>query len=205
MDVALKVSRFGIKKLSFLFFIFGKQDHLLGEKRVGIVGLGNIGTLVAKRLEPFGCTIAYTSRNKKPQIPYAYYPTVLDLATNSDSLIICCALSNKTRHIINRDVLTALGKKGVIVNIGRGALVDEKELVKFLVEGELGGAGLDVFENEPEVPKELYMLDNVVLSPHRAVATPESFNNVMEVVIANITAFFLNKPLLSEIDLNDWC
>ncbi|XP_035843805.1 glyoxylate/hydroxypyruvate reductase HPR3 isoform X2 [Helianthus annuus] len=178
---------------------------VLGEKRVGIVGLGNIGTLVAKRLEPFGCTIAYTSRNKKPQIPYAYYPTVLDLATNSDSLIICCALSNKTRHIINRDVLTALGKKGVIVNIGRGALVDEKELVKFLVEGELGGAGLDVFENEPEVPKELYMLDNVVLSPHRAVATPESFNNVMEVVIANITAFFLNKPLLSEIDLNDWC
>ncbi|KAM0028928.1 putative oxidoreductase [Helianthus debilis subsp. tardiflorus] len=177
----------------------------LGEKRVGIVGLGNIGTLVAKRLEPFGCTIAYTSRNKKPQVPYAYYPTVLDLATNSDSLIVCCALSNKTRHIINRDVLTALGKKGVIVNIGRGALVDEKELVKFLVGGELGGAGLDVFENEPEVPKELFMLDNVVLSPHRAVSTPESFNNVMEVVIGNITAFFLNKPLLSEIDLNDWC
>ncbi|KAF5753338.1 putative oxidoreductase [Helianthus annuus] len=175
----------------------------LGGKRVGIVGLGNIGTLVAKRLEPFGCTIAYNSRNKKPQVPYAFYPTVLDLAANSDSLIVCCALSDKTRHIINRDVLTTLGKKGVIVNIGRGALVDEKELVKFLVEGELGGAGLDVFENEPGVPKELFTLDNVVLSPHRAILTPEAFANVREVVIGNITAFFLNKSLLSEINLCD--
>ncbi|KAI7728424.1 hypothetical protein M8C21_000908 [Ambrosia artemisiifolia] len=175
----------------------------LGGKRVGIVGLGSIGTLVAKRLEPFGCTIAYTSRNKKSQVPYAFYPNVLDLATNSDSLIVCCALSEKTHHIINRDVLTALGKNGIIVNIGRGALVDEKELVKFLVGGELGGAGLDVFENEPEVPKELLTLDNVVISPHKAVLTPESFANGMEVVTANITAFFLNKPLLSEINLYD--
>ncbi|KAI3812981.1 hypothetical protein L1987_17694 [Smallanthus sonchifolius] len=178
---------------------------LVRGKRVGIVGLGNISTLVAKRLEPFGCTIAYTSRNKKSQVPYAFYPTVLELATNSDSLIVCCALSDKTRHIINSDVLTALGKKGVIVNIGRGALVDEKELVRFLVGGELGGAGLDVFENEPEVPKELFMLDSVVLSPHRAILTPESFDRVRELVVANISAFFSNKPLLSEINLYDYC
>ncbi|KAL8200877.1 hypothetical protein R6Q57_012216 [Mikania cordata] len=176
----------------------------LGGKRVGIVGLGNIGTLVAKRLEAFGCTIAYTSRTKKSQVPYAFYPSVIDLATNSDSLIVCCLLSDRTHHIINRDVMTALGKKGVIVNIGRGALVDEKELVKFLVGGELGGAGLDVFENEPEVPKELFVLDNVVLSPHKAILTPESFDNVREVVMANLMAFFSNKPLVSEIDLCDW-
>ncbi|KAK1438673.1 hypothetical protein QVD17_04483 [Tagetes erecta] len=176
----------------------------LGGRRVGIVGLGSIGSLVAKRLEPFGCTIAYTSRNKKSQVPYAYYPTALDLATNTDSLIVCCALSDETRHIINRGVLTALGKKGVMVNIGRGALVDEKELVKFLVEGELGGAGLDVFEKEPEVPKELFTLDNVVLSPHKAILTPESFDKVTELMIANITTFFSNKPLLSEINLSDY-
>ncbi|KAL4570836.1 hypothetical protein LXL04_026499 [Taraxacum kok-saghyz] len=147
----------------------------LGGKRVGIVGLGNIGTLVAKRLEPFGCTIGYTSRTKKPQVPYQFYSTVLDLATNSDALIICCSLTEKTRHVINHDVLTALGKKGIIVNVGRGALVDEKELVKLLVGGELGGAGLDVFENEPDVPKELVTMHNVVLSPHKAILTPESF------------------------------
>lgn len=99
--------------------------------------------------------------------------------------------------------MTALGKKGIIVNIGRGPLVDEKELVKFLVEGELGGAGLDVFENEPEVPKELLTMDNVVLSPHKAVATPEAFEAVREIVFGNVKAFISNKPLLSEIKVYD--
>lgn len=94
--------------------------------------------------------------------------------------------------------MTALGKKGIIVNIGRGPLVDEKE-----VEGELGGAGLDVFENEPEVPKELLTMDNVVLSPHKAVATPEAFEAVREIVFGNVKAFISNKPLLSEIKVYD--
>ncbi|KAI3713372.1 hypothetical protein L1987_71949 [Smallanthus sonchifolius] len=205
MDVLLRVSAADRFVRAGLWPVKGHYPlgNKLGGKRVGIVGLGNIGTMVAKRLEPFGCTIAYTSRNKKSEVPYAFYPTVLELAANSDSLIVCCALSDKTHHIINRDVLTALGKKGIIVNIGRGALVDEKELVKLLVGGELGGAGVDVFENEPEVPKELFMLDNVVLSPHRAVLTPESFDKVTEVMNANVAAFFSNKPLLSEINLYD--
>ncbi|XP_071692496.1 glyoxylate/hydroxypyruvate reductase HPR3 isoform X2 [Rutidosis leptorrhynchoides] len=175
----------------------------LGGKRVGIIGLGSIGTLVAKRLEPFGCTIAYSSRNRKSQLPYVFYSNVLDLATNSDTLIVCCSLTDKTHHIINSDVLTALGNRGIIVNIGRGGLVDEKELVKFLVEGKLGGAGLDVYENEPEVPKELFTMDNVVLSPHRAILTPEAFEGVREVMVGNLKAFFSNKPLLSEVNLSD--
>nr|GEY02492.1 glyoxylate/hydroxypyruvate reductase HPR3 [Tanacetum cinerariifolium] len=129
---------------------FYPLGNSLGGKRVGIVGLGSIGTLIAKRLEPFGCTIAYNSRKKKAQLPYTFYSTVLDLATNSDALIVCCPLTNKTRHIINRDVLKALGNTGVLVNIGRGGLVDENELVKLLVGREIRGAGLDVFENEPE-------------------------------------------------------
>ncbi|GKD39984.1 glyoxylate/hydroxypyruvate reductase HPR3 [Tanacetum coccineum] len=106
-------------------------------------------------------------------------------------------------HIINRDVLKALGNTGVLVNIGRGGLVDENELVKFLVGREIRGAGLDVFENEPEVPKELYTLDNVVLSPHKAILTPESFAGVREVVTQNLKAFFSNEPLLSEVNLHD--
>lgn len=159
--------------------------------------------MVGKRLEPFGCTIAYTSRNKKSQIPYPFYSTVLELATASDAMIVCCSLNDKTHHIVNREVLTALGKRGILVNIGRGAIVDEKELVKLLVEGELGGAGLDVYEKEPEVPEELFTMDNVVLSPHKAVLTPESFEALRDVVIGNLKAFFSNRPLLSEVNRND--
>ncbi|XP_057977024.1 glyoxylate/hydroxypyruvate reductase HPR3-like [Malania oleifera] len=171
----------------------------LGGKRIGIVGLGSIGSLIAKRLEAFNCCIAYNSRKEKPCVPYPYYPNACDLAASSDVLIVCCALTDETRHIINRDVMIALGKGGVIVNVGRGPLVDEKELVQFLSRGELGGAGLDVFENEPNVPNELYTLDNVVLSPHKAVLTPESFTALQELIMGNLEAFFTNKPLLSEV------
>lgn len=100
--------------------------------------------------------------------------------------------------MINKEVLLALGKTGVIVNIGRGPIIDEKEMVRCLVEGEIAGAGLDVFENEPDVPKELFELDNVVLSPHCAVFTHESLKALSELVVGNLEAFFSNKPLLSE-------
>ena len=171
----------------------------LGGKVVGIVGLGRIGFEIAKRLEAFGCVIAYNSRNKKPHVSYPYYANVNDLAANSDALIVCCALTKETHHLINKDVMTALGKTGVVINVGRGALIDEKELVEFLVRGEIGGAGLDVFQDEPRVPEELFGLDNVVLSPHRAVATPESMVALRNVVVGNLSAFFADKPLLSQI------
>ncbi|CAN8293977.1 unnamed protein product [Cochlearia groenlandica] len=171
-------------------------------KRVGIVGLGSIGSLVAKRLEPFQCTISYNSRSQKPSIPYRYYPDVLSLAANNDVLVLCCSLTDQTRHIVNREVLESLGKNGVIINVGRGALVDEKEMVKCLVQGVIGGAGLDVFENEPEVPKELFGLDNVVLSPHAAMITPGSLSNVSEVAMANLKAFYSNQPLISPVQLD---
>ncbi|XP_059642289.1 glyoxylate/hydroxypyruvate reductase HPR3-like [Cornus florida] len=172
----------------------------VGSKRIGIVGLGSIGSMIAKRMEAFGCSIAYNSRKKKSHAPFPYYANVHELAVNSDVLIICCALTEETRHIINKDIMTALGKEGIIINVGRGALIDEKELVQFLVRGDIGGAGLDVFENEPNVPKELFALDNVVLSPHKSVATPESFAALQEVILGNLEAFFSNKPLLSQLD-----
>lgn len=95
----------------------------LGGKRVGIVGLGSIGSEVAKRLESFGCIISYNSRTKKPSVSYPYHPTVYQLASNCDMLVICCALTDQTRHVINKQVMSALGKEGVIVNIARGAIV----------------------------------------------------------------------------------
>lgn len=170
-----------------------------GGKQIGIVGLGSIGSLTATRLTAFGCIIAYNSRKEKPSVPFQFYRSVVELAENSDALIVCCALTDETRHIICKDVMRALGKGGVIINVGRGPLIDEKELVKALVDGEIGGAGLDVFENEPRVPEELFELENVVLSPHKAVLTPESFAALEELVMANLEAAFSNKPLLSPI------
>ncbi|RWR81384.1 glyoxylate/hydroxypyruvate reductase HPR3 isoform X1 [Cinnamomum micranthum f. kanehirae] len=179
--------------------ILGLKGRKLSGKRVGIVGLGSIGSEIAKRLEAFGCRIAYNSRTKKASVPFPYFSSVHDLAAESDALIVCCALTDETYHFINRDVLLALGKEGVVINVGRGALIDEKELVRCLVQGEIGGAGLDVFEEEPHVPQELITMDNVVLSPHRAVLTPESFTALLEVIVGNLEAFFANKPLLSPV------
>ncbi|KAI3944353.1 hypothetical protein MKW98_006514 [Papaver atlanticum] len=156
----------------------------LSGKRVGILGLGSIGSEVAKRLVAFNCIISYTSRNKKPSVPFPYYSNVVDLASNNDILILTCDLNKETFHIVNKDVMSALGKKGIIINVGRGPLVDEKEMVRLLVQGKIGGA-------------ELFELDNVVLAAHIAWKTVESTSALHELVISNLEAFFSNKPLLS--------
>lgn len=180
-----------------------KGEYTLGNrlsgKRVGIVGMGNIGSRIAKRLEAFGCSIAYTSRKPKQSFSYPFHFNVCELASNVDVLVLCCALTDQTRHVVNKEVLIALGKEGIIINIARGAVVDQEELVRFLVEGKIAGAGFDVFENEPSVPKELFGLDNVVLSPHAAVFTHESFWHMYEHVLANFQAFFSGKCLLSPV------
>ncbi|KAJ7962266.1 Glyoxylate/hydroxypyruvate reductase HPR3 [Quillaja saponaria] len=172
----------------------------LGGKRVGIVGLGRIGLEVAIRLEAFGCNILYHSRKEKPFVSYPFYSNVVELAATSNALVICCALTEQTHHLINKQVMLALGREGVIVNIGRGALIDEKEMLQCLIEGKIGGAGLDVFENEPDVPKELFALDNVVLSPHASVFTSESAVGLCALVSRNLEAFFSNKPLITPVN-----
>ncbi|XP_051139662.1 glyoxylate/hydroxypyruvate reductase HPR3-like [Andrographis paniculata] len=171
----------------------------LKNKRVGIVGLGNIGSKVAKRLESLGCKISYNSRTKNPSASHNFYPTACELASHSDILVICCTLTDDSRHIINDDVMAALGENGFIVNIARGPVVDERALVKRLLEGTIAGAGLDVFENEPAVPQELLRLDNVVLSPHRAGFTREAFAVGFRMVMDNLNAFFSGEPLISPI------
>ena len=168
-------------------------------KSVGIIGLGRIGTAIAKRAEAFNCPISYYSRSQKTEINYKYYPSVVELASNCQILIVACPLSEETRHIINREVIDALGPKGVLINIGRGPHVDEPELVSALVEGRLGGAGLDVFQHEPEVPKELFGLENVVLLPHVGSGTEETRKAMADLVIGNLEAHFLNKPLLTPV------
>ncbi|KAH9603919.1 hypothetical protein KSS87_018003 [Heliosperma pusillum] len=171
----------------------------LGGKTIGIVGLGAIGSGVAKRLHAFNCRILYNSRNKKPSVPYSFYSNVCEMAADSDLLVICCSLSDQTRHLINKEVLTALGKDGIIVNVARGPIIDEKELVRSLLEGRIAGAGLDAFEHEPSVPQELFSLDNVVLAHHQASFTEDCFQDLFELVKGNLEAFFANKPLLTPV------
>lgn len=168
-------------------------------KAVGIIGLGRIGSAIAKRAIAFGCPVSYHSRTEKPETGYKYYSNILDLAANSEILIVACALTKETCHIVNRKVIDALGPKGILINIGRGKHVDEPELVCALTEGRLAGAGLDVFEDEPEVPEQLFGLENVVLLPHVGSDTIETCKAMAELVIQNLEAHFLNKPLLSPV------
>ncbi|KAJ1269805.1 hypothetical protein BS78_06G005800 [Paspalum vaginatum] len=167
-----------------------RRDYRLGEHRLAHC---------KKRLEAFGCTIHYTSRKPKDSVPYKYFPRVHDLASESDVLIVAGALNKETHHIVGKDVLDALGKNGVLVNIGRGANVDEAELVRALEEGRIAGAGLDVFESEPKVPPELFSMDNVVLTPHSAVFTVESRSDLCQHLICNLEAFFDGKPLITPV------
>ncbi|KQJ95825.1 glyoxylate/hydroxypyruvate reductase HPR3-like [Brachypodium distachyon] len=170
-------------------------------KRVGIVGLGRIGSATARRLWAFGCVVSYTSRaGPKPSFPcYGFFPTARDLAAHSDALVVACALTAETRRVVDRAVLDALGEGGVVVNVARGANVDEDELVSALAEGRIAGAGLDVFEDEPRVPEELVAMENVVLTPHKAVFTPESMADLDRLVVANLEAFFAGAPLLTPV------
>mgnify|MGYP004708578325 CR=1 FL=1 len=113
-------------------------------------------------------------------------------------------MNDQTYHLINGEVLQALGRQGVIINAARGAIIDEKALVQFLQEGKIAGAGLDVFEHEPNVPEELLELDNVVFSPHSAAFTEESSKDLYDLVVGNLKAFFSNKPLLSPVQFDDF-
>ncbi|GAB2228101.1 hypothetical protein Droror1_Dr00009931 [Drosera rotundifolia] len=168
-------------------------------KSIGIVGLGRIGSAIAKRAESFGCSISYCSRSKKSDSPYKHYESVPALAANCQILVVACSLNEETHHIINREAIDALGPKGILINIGRGAHVDETKLVSALLDGRLGGAGLDVFENEPDVPEELFALDNVVLLSHVGSDTVETCNAMADLVIANLEAHFLGEPLLTPV------
>ncbi|KAF0917336.1 hypothetical protein E2562_017510 [Oryza meyeriana var. granulata] len=168
-------------------------------KRVGIIGLGRIGLAVAKRVEAFDCPVNYYQRTKQAYPNYTYYPSVVELAANSDVLVVACPLNEHTRHIVNREVMEALGPKGVLINIGRGPHVDEAALVAALVDGRLGGAGLDVFEDEPNAPEALFALDNVVLVPHVGSATHETRAAMADLLLGNLEAHVAGKPLLTQV------
>jgi lactate dehydrogenase-like 2-hydroxyacid dehydrogenase len=167
--------------------------------RLGIVGLGRIGMAIAKRAEAFGMRIAYTSRSAKPEAKYPYLADVKALAAESDFLVVITPGGAGTRHMINREVLRALGPRGYLVNVARGSCVDEAALVDALRAGEIAGAGLDVFENEPHVPQALREMDNVVLTPHVGSATTETRQAMADLALANLEAHFAGRALLTPV------
>jgi lactate dehydrogenase-like 2-hydroxyacid dehydrogenase len=177
---------------------WARRDRLpLGRKvsgkRLGILGMGRVGRAIARRAEAFGLEIAYNDLKEFEDLPYGYEPDLKTLARDSDFLIIAAAGGPQSRGIVNAAVLDALGPDGILVNVARGSVVDEPALVAALVEGRLGGAGLDVFVAEPEVPEALWALDQVVLQPHQASATVETRIAMGELVLANLAAHFAGR------------
>jgi lactate dehydrogenase-like 2-hydroxyacid dehydrogenase len=164
-------------------------------KRLGIFGMGRIGRAIARRAQPFDMKIAYTDLNPLPDVPYNFEPDAVALASRSDFLVIAAAGGPQSRSVIGSAVFDALGPDGIVINVSRGSVVDEDALVTALVEGRIGGAGLDVFADEPNVPPALLALDNVVLQPHRASATVETRTAMGELVLANLAAHFAGQPL----------
>jgi lactate dehydrogenase-like 2-hydroxyacid dehydrogenase len=162
-------------------------------RRFGIVGLGRIGSAIAARLEPFG-PVAYTDLAPKP-VDHQFHADVRTLARWADILVLASSATASTRHLIDSTVLEALGPEGYLVNVARGSLVDEKALIKALQDSRLGGAALDVFENEPNVPEALRKSDRVIVTPHIASATRETRNVMADLVVANLDAFLAGARL----------
>jgi lactate dehydrogenase-like 2-hydroxyacid dehydrogenase len=166
----------------------------LGGKTVGILGLGRIGKAIAQRVAAMGMRVAYTGRQKQ-EVPYRYLFDLPSLAEVSDFLVVACPGGPATRNVVNADVLRALGKKGTLINIARGSIVDEPALIEALASGTIKGAGLDVFADEPNIPPPLLQMGNVVLLPHVGSATRETRQAMGDLCKANLDAWFAGKPL----------
>ena len=166
-------------------------------KKLGIVGLGRIGGAIAKRGGGFDMEIRYHNRNRIDGSRYTYEPSLLELARWADFLVVAAAGGASTQRLISREVLDALGPDGFLINIARGSVVDEAALVEALESKRIAGAGLDVFENEPNVPERLLELDNAVLLPHIASATKETRQAMAELATDNLRTWFREGRLLT--------
>jgi len=167
--------------------------------RMGIVGMGRIGQAIARRASAFGMPIAYTARSAKADLPWSFVSNAVALAQQSDFLVVITPGGAGTRHLINANVLAALGPNGYLINVARGSVVDEEALICALRDGTIAGAGLDVFANEPQVPEALRQLPNVVLSPHTASATAQTRQDMADLAFANMRAGIDGQPLITPV------
>ena len=171
----------------------------LAGQRLGIYGLGSMGSKLAQRAAAFEMEIGYHNRKPRPGVPYAYHPTLLELATWADTLVVAVRADKSNTHAINREVLAALGPRGHLVNISRGIAVDTEALCDALEAGTISGAALDVYENEPSIPDRLKVLDNVVITPHMAAISANAQRAQRDIMFANLEAFFAGRPVLTPV------
>jgi hydroxypyruvate reductase len=174
--------------------------HRVWGRKIGILGLGRIGIEIAQRCAAFKMDIAYHTRTRK-DVPYKHYASLVDMARDVDILIAIVPGGDSTKHIVNREVLDALGPNGTLINVARGSVVDEDALIAALKDGRLGAAGLDVFADEPRVPQALKdMTENVVLQPHQASATHDTRLAMGRLVMENLLLGIAGKPLVTPVN-----
>jgi len=171
----------------------------LRNRTVGIVGIGAIGKAIARRLDAFGVPVVYHARRQRHEAGHRYYPKLLDMARDVDTLMVIVPGGAATANMINAEVLDALGPNGVLINMARGSVVDEPALIKALAEKRIMAAGLDVFAKEPEVPQELIAMENVILFPHLGSASVYTRDRMDQLVVDNIAAWAAGKPPLTPV------
>ena len=173
----------------------------LAGRKLGIYGLGAIGSRIATRAAAFEMEIGYHNRSRRSDVPYRFFGGLTELAAWADVLMVSVRASAENRHAVDAAVLKALGPEGHLVNISRGIAVDEEALCTALEDGTIAGAGLDVFEQEPQVPERLRALENAVLTPHIAAGSHAAQVAQQELLLANLEAFFAGRPLVSPVSL----
>jgi lactate dehydrogenase-like 2-hydroxyacid dehydrogenase len=176
----------------------------LQDRTVGVVGMGRIGKAIAKRLEAFNAPVVYHSRNKADGVPYKHYPDLKAMARDVDVLVVITPGGAATKHLVNKDVLEALGPNGIVVNVARGSVIDEQALIAALRDKKILSAGLDVFEDEPRVPQALIDMEHVVLLPHVGSASVHCRNLMGQLVVDNLVAWANGKPPLTPVAETPW-
>lgn len=176
----------------------------LRNRTVGMVGMGRIGRAIARRLEAFGVPVVYHTRNPQQGVGYKYYPKLIDMARDVDTLMVIVPGGAATKNLIDAEVLKALGPNGILINMARGSVVDEPALIEALRNKTIYSAGLDVFANEPQVPRELIEMDHVVLFPHLGSSTEVTRAAMDRLVVDNLLAWAAGKPPLTPVAETPW-
>lgn len=175
------------------------MGRTLTKKRVGIAGFGHIGQAIAKRVSAFSMEVAYFNSHARPESNYRFEPDLKTLTAWCDVLILAVSGGPRSANMVNKDILDALGKDGFLINIARGTVVDEAALLSALQEKRIAGAGLDVFQNEPNINPDFFTLTNTVLQAHQASATIETRTAMANLVADNLIAYFTDKRLLTPV------
>ena len=176
-----------------------KPRPTVNGKRLGLLGMGNIGELIARRAAAFDMRVAYHTRRPRPELPYQYLESVTALAAHSDYLILACPGGAATQHLVNREVLENLGPQGFLVNIARGSVVDTAALMEALQEQHIAGAALDVIEDEPALPPQASQMDNLIITPHISGRSPEAQLAQHRALTENLAACFAGLALNNQL------